>query len=554
MQLRPYQEKFVSDIAAAWAAGAENVVGRLDTGGGKTACLSHIVSHNAGGSCVIAHRQELVGQICAALSRFGVSYRIIAPRDVCTSIVAQVIEDVGVMTYNPNARVGVAGVDTLIRRGSELEAWAKGVSLWVTDEAHHHLGGKTVNKWGKATALFPNARGLGLTATPERPDGKGLGRHADGVFDALVEGPPMRWLIDQGYLTDYRVVVPLTADLDLSGVNITASGDYNPQRLAAATRRSSIVGDVVREYLRRGERRRWLTFATDVESAQEFAAAFNAAGVPASAIWGDMPSAERRRLIRQLKSGELLQLVSCDLIGEGTDLPAVEGISMARKTASEIVYRQQFGRMLRPSEGKAFGMLIDHVGNWLQHGAPDRADKIWSLNGRDRRSLGPSDAIPYRICTNPSGGPQGAPCATPYPRTQWECPCCGYAPEPVFRSGPEHVDGDLIELSPEALAAARGELERANWTDQQVRDHFAMKRLPHVLTMAQVNRHAERRQALDGLKEVMALWGGKWHAAGESDREIQRRFYLTFGVDVLTAQALDLADAEKLAAKVASRL
>src|SRR5882762_8257373 len=136
------------------------------------------------------------------------------------------------------------------------------------------------NKWGKVASMFPNARWLGVTATPNRADGRGLGRHADGLFDTMVHAPSMRELIRMGYLTDYRIFT-IPSDVDLTDVPISAGGDFSPEPLRKAVHRSHIVGDVVQHYLRIARGKLGVTFAVDVESATQIAAAFNAAGVKA---------------------------------------------------------------------------------------------------------------------------------------------------------------------------------------------------------------------------------------------------------------------------------
>jgi len=141
----------------------------------------------------------------------------------------------GACYYQPSAPVAVAGVDTLVRREVSAQ-WAAQVSLVIPDEAHHVLRG---NKWGDAMALFPNARAFMPTATPNRADNKGLGRWADGLADVMVEAPPMRWLIEQGFLTDYRIVC-VESDLRriLESAKPGASGDWSPQQGKAAAEKS----------------------------------------------------------------------------------------------------------------------------------------------------------------------------------------------------------------------------------------------------------------------------------------------------------------------------
>lgn len=550
IHLRDYQEDLEFSIYDAWEGGADNVLAVLPTGGGKTVVVSKILHDHNGAACAIAHRQELVGQISLALARNGIRHRIIGPDSVVRMAVGRHMADVGASFYNPQSHIAVAGVDTLIRRGAKLAAWLQTVTLWITDEAHHILRG---NKWGNACDMFPNARGLGVTATPERADGKGLGRHADGVFDAMVEGPTQRELINRGYLTPYKIYAP-PCDLDLSGVTIGATGDYSPKGLSKAAKRSHIVGDVVDHYLRLAPGRRGVTFATDVETAETIAEKFREKGVPALAVSAKSTDQERDAAVRKLTNGEVLQLVNVDLFGEGFDLPAIEVVSFARPTQSYALFVQQAGRALRPAPGKTGAIIIDHVGNIARHATVvDRGGELvielchrqWTLDGRDRRSRTPSGEIPLATCPE---------CTASYPRTLRGCPTCGFVPEPAGRSKPEEVDGDLSELDPAALASLKGEIARVDMPAEEYRDELARRGAPHVGVLANVKRHIERQEAQQALRECIAWWAGLQRSLGRSDSESYRRFFFKFGVDVMTAQTLKAAEARPLAEKIALAL
>lgn len=407
----------------------------------------------------------------------------------------------------------------------------------VVHNCHHVLED---NKWGDACAMFPNARGLGVTATPVRTDGKGLGRHADGLMDAMVVGPTMRELIERDYLTDYRIFAP-PSDIDLSQVTTSASGDYSPPKLKAARRESHITGDVVEHYLRIARGKLGITFDTDLESATETAAAFRAAGVSAEVVSSKSHDEFRRSTIRKFRNREVLQLVNVDLFGEGFDLPAIEVVSMARPTQSYGLYCQQFGRALRPMEGKDRAIIIDHVGNVLRHGLPD-AYREWSLDRRERRSRSaPADAIPVRTCLNPE-------CLSVYERIYKACPFCGFDVVPSSRSAPEYVDGDLFELDPAVLAALRGEKARIDGD----------ARIPHGAAPAVAGAirrtHWERQEGQKPLRDAIALWAGWQNTLGRADPEVYRRFYFKFGVDILTAQTLGATDAAELTERVNAEL
>ena len=477
-RLRPFQQSIKTAVLQHWNEGKRNVLVKSPTGSGKTVITADIVRTVNCAVASIAHRSELVTQKSIALAREGIPHRIIGADSLRRDCVTLHMEEFKRSFYNPGARVGVCSVDTLI--GRKNDPWNNQVGLWDMDEAHHVL---RENKWGEACAMFPNAYGLGVTATPARADGKGLGKHADGVFEGLVQGPELRELIDAGYLTDYRVFAP-PSDVDYSEVTVTASGDLSPAKLRAAVHASDkIVGDVVKHYLRIAKGKLGVTFAVDIESAKEITQAYRAAGVSAEIVSAKTPAVLRTHILRRFKRREVMQLVNVDLFGEGFDLPAIEVVSMVRKTESWPLFVQQFGRALRlmisPELSAAWGtltdaerlahiaasekpvaLIIDHVGNVIRHGLPD-APRQDSLDRRERRSSGPSDAIPLRACANENADGMGTPCASVYPRYLKTCPYCGFYPEPAERSAPEFVDGDLHELTPETLAAMRGKVADA---------------------------------------------------------------------------------------------
>lgn len=531
MTLRYYQTDLVAAIDAAWAR-VQNVLAVSATGSGKTVVVAHIIKREPGASVFIAHRTELVAQASLALAREGVRHRVIGTSNLQRNCAQIHMQELGRTFYDPGAKTAVAGIDTLVRLPAN-DPWLQLVRLWVCDEGHHLCVG---NKWGRAVQMFPNARGLLVTATPLRADGKGLGRHADGLADEMVLGPPMSLLIAEGWLTKYRPYAPPN-DLDLSTVTTSAGGDYSPDPLRKAVHRSHIVGDVVGHYQRLAAGKLGMTFCVDVDAAVETAEAFRKAGVTAEVISGNTPELLRAQIMRRFRAREVHQLVSVDIMGEGTDVPAVEVVSFARPTQSYGLYVQQFGRALRPMEGKSHAIILDHVGNISRHGLPD-TPRVWTLDRRERRAGKPSDAIPTRTCFNEK-------CMSVYERVLLSCPYCGQpAPPPTQRSSPEQVDGDLAELDVAALHALAGAIARVDG---------ATPFLPgaNAKTNGAVNRtHWERQQAQGRLRAAMALWGGWQARLGRPEREAQRRFFLRYGIDVLTAQTLGATEADTLLDKV----
>lgn len=545
MQLYPHQKDMSDRIDAAWMLGATNIMPTMDCGAGKTALCCYKLSECADNCVAIAHRQELVSQWSLTLARYGISHRILGPMPVIKWIIQLQSKMFGRDFYDPNARRAVAGVDTLIswskpesRHYDSITRWGKQVKLWVVDEGHHLLKD---NKWGKAVELFPNARGLAPTATAERADGKGLGRHADGLIDVMVEGARGRWLIDNGYLTDYRVVCP-PSDLHLEQVRYGSDGDYVRKQLAAATRKSSIMGDVVKHYRQFADGKLGVTFAPDVETATDLAAGFNRAGVPAEVVSAKTPDRQRVEVMQQFAAGRIRQVVNVDLFGEGFDLPAIEVVSMARATASYGLYHQQFMRALRKKEGKERAWIIDHVGNTVRHLLPDRP-RYYSLDRKEKTAgKRQTDAIPLRVCLNPT-------CMSPYEAVYSACPFCGWMPIPASRTSPKFVDGDLHELDEATLAAMRGEVAKI---DRPASEILAAMQPIHgyVIAKSIANKHGDRQAAQAALRDAIAWYGGVRRAAGDADSVSYRRFYHSFGTDVLSAQALGRADAEVLAERI----
>ena len=541
MQLRPYQSELKIDIHSTWLV-VPNVLAILPTGGGKTVLFSDILKDYTYARVAIAHRQELVGQISLALARDGIRHSIIGPKNVIKFIVSVHMEELGESFYDVGSPCAVAGVDTLLRRKDDLAVWCSQVRLWIQDEGHHVLKD---NKWGKAAALFPNAKGLLVTANTIRADGKGLGRHADGLADAIVEGPGMRDLIEQGFLTDYRIYSP-PSDLDMSGVTVGKDGEYNQKETRLRIKKSHVIGDVVKHYQRLANGKLGITFARDVETATDIAGEFNAAGVPAEVVSAKTPDKVRAEVLRRFRKREIWQLVNVDLFGEGFDVPAIEVVSMVRPTESFNLFCQQFGRSLRILEGKTEAIIIDHVGNCVKfsqtHGLPD-SRIAWTLDRREKRSKSSKDPdlIPVKACPG---------CSSLYEAIYKVCPYCGYERVPAARTAPEFVDGDLCELDAATLSAMRNARSKIDRPADLVREALERSGKPYVVAKGAANRHEERQEAQASLRESIALWAGSRRAVGQDDSVSYREFYHKYGIDVLTAQTLGRPEAEALTERI----
>jgi len=302
----------------------------------------------------------------------------------------------------------------------------------------------------------------------------------------------------------------------------------------------TITGDVVTQYLKIARGKSGVTFTVDVASAEEIAEQYNKAGVPAASISCNTPDLERFAAVRRFKNREILQLVNSEILTEGFDCPGIEVVSFARPTESYSMYSQMFGRALRPLPGKNHALIIDHVGNVLRHGLPD-APREWSLDRRERRT-GKSEVSTVRVCTA---------CAAVYERFRDACPDCGEpVPKPADRSGPVQVDGDLYELDPEVLAQMRNEVVGARETPEAMRDRLTGMHVPVPGVMANIKRQKERLDALVKLDVSLSIWAGYRRVEGLSDSEIFRKFFLTYGISWIEAQALKAPEADKLRERI----
>lgn len=543
--LRPDQQQLKQGVYDEWVAGHSNVLAVLPTGGGKSIVTTDVIldgHHQALNEVVMAHRNELVGQMSLHVARRGIPHRIIGSASTVAGIVQEHRAEFGRSFVNPDARCSVGSVQTIVSRADQLKQWAAQQDRWTLDEAHHAILMPEANLWGKAIKLFTNARGLGVTACPKRADKKGLGRHHDGPFDAMVVGPNMRELINLRALSDYEIVIP-SSDFVIDDDAITDKGDYSPKKMRDASKRSHIVGDVVTEYQRFAFGKRAICFATDVETANEIAAQFNNAGIPAASVSAKTDVGVRRDMIRRFRDGRLWVLVNVDLFDEGFDVPACEVVIMARPTASLNKYLQMFGRGMRIATGKTHGIVIDHVSNWKRHGFPDKPHH-WSLDRAEKRAKQAPDPddIPLTACRE---------CSRPYERCLTRCPYCGAeppVPEPGSRT-PEKVDGDLMLLDRATLEAMRQAMTLESPGDMASRVGAVAGDLAG---RGAANRQLERHASQAALRAAVEQWAGIRRAAGDEDRAAHKRFYLATGMTVLDALALPRADMDAMRETVTS--
>ena len=415
MQLRPYQSSLIEELRGGFRAGVRRQLLVSPTGSGKTVLFAFIVKGAVAKTLrvmVLAHRAEILDQISRTLTAVGVQHGLI-----------QAGEDM-----SATAQVQVASVQTLVRRFDKVPS----PDIVIVDEAHH----STAGQWAKVFAQYPNAMFLGVTATPERLDGSGLGE----FYQRLVRGPEVQWLIDNGFLSQPVYFAPKQA-IDLSAIRKMA-GEFSKEDAAALLDKPSITGDAVAHYLKYASRRKAVAFCVNLKHAEHVAEQFRASGIPAGTIDGTLTREDRKQRVADLASGKISVLTSCEIVSEGFDLPAVDAAILLRPTASLALHLQQVGRCLRVAPGKSESIILDHVGNCLRHGLAEEP-RDWSLEGSSSKKRKKDDILDTRQCEKCYAVFSGP-----------VCPQCGAAKVSKAREL-EQREGELEALNAEKVAASR---------------------------------------------------------------------------------------------------
>jgi superfamily II DNA or RNA helicase len=421
--LRPYQAHQYGEVRAVYRDGYRRVLLVAPTGSGKTVVFAHAAARaEARGSIVVigVHRIELLDQTIEKLRDCGIDCGVIAAGQ----------------PENYACRVQVALIPTLVQRIKKRGQFENIADLVIADEAHH-----CVAKTWLATipkVLSRNGYLLGVTATPERLDGRGLGE----IFDVMVEGVDYDELYAGGYLVKPVTFAP-EFKIDLSSIQ-QKYGDYDPSQLAAVMMDGRLIGDAIDHYRRLCNGGRALVYCCSIAHSEKTAAAFREVGFSARHVDGNTPAAERRAAAAGLADGTLRVLCNVSLYGEGVDLPALEAIISLRPTRSRAWYRQMCGRVVRPMAGKCQPMILDHAGNVFRLGLFD-APMRWSLNGK-RRLAPQSEDAPVKHCQA---------CGAVNPLAVQVCGNCG---EPLVIGGrgpPEEVPGELAAIDNELVEKLR---------------------------------------------------------------------------------------------------
>jgi superfamily II DNA or RNA helicase len=271
---------------------------------------------------------------------------------------------------NYDRDIQVASVQSLTRRLNKCPQF----DLIVVDEAHH----STANSYRTILNRFPNARVLGVTATPIRLDGKGF----RGIFDELICGVTVSQLIEMGSLSPYKYFATETS-MSVEGVS-KRQGDFKTEEVAKANPVEGLAGDVVKSYRDYLEGKQAVIFCINVEHSVAIEAHFQAAGISSAHLDGNSSPGERADVMQKFRDKYIQVLTNCAHFDEGLDIPGLDGVILARPTASLSRYLQMVGRALRVAVGKEHATIIDLAGNYERLGMPDDV-RVWTLDGIEKR-------------------------------------------------------------------------------------------------------------------------------------------------------------------------
>jgi DNA repair protein RadD len=414
--LRPFQLEAVQTLRERLESSAA-VIYAAPTGSGKTVVASELIKRLVAEYkhvLFVAHTREIVDQTSRKLTANGVKHGIImAGREA---------------DLRPMEWVQLASIQTLRARAMRSSKMPMPLaSVVVIDECHH----ARADTYQKLIEHYPSAMILGLTATPCRGDGRGLGN----IFNELVEAPQVAELIQLGFLVPTLIYAPVEKKDVAKGVRVQ-QGDYAVGQLAHRMNRTDLIGDIVSDWLKHGQRRRTICFAVDVAHSVHIRDEFIKAGVKAEHLDGTTPTDEREAILERLRTGETELVSNCMVLTEGFDCPDIGCIILARPTKQMGLYRQMIGRGLRPAEGKKDCIIIDHAGAVYRHGRPE--DRVeWTLDV-DRRAESPTQAARER-----GEEPKLQECPScNVVMTKPPCAHCGWTPKPRALAV-DFADGEL---------------------------------------------------------------------------------------------------------------
>ena len=349
--LRDYQIEMLERLKRAWDS-KRSVLVQMPTGPGKTVLMADAIRSerfdrlNDRRVLVVAHRRELIEQIRSTIDAFRLD------------------------------GVRVESIQKLNARGYALDFEP---SLVIVDEAHHAVAKTYKTLWER----WPEARFLGLTATPCRLSGEGL----EGLFDALLQSWDIQWFIDKGWLSDFEYISARPDSLAMHRIRMLrkrgADGDYQVKEMATVMDVPESIEHLFRSYEAFAKGRKGIVYAINREHARHIADYYSQHGVKVCVIDAMTQEKERGLLVDDYRQGRIDVIVNVDIFSEGFDCPEVEFIQLARPTLSLSKYLQQVGRGMRVSAGKACVIVLDQVGLYQTLGLPtDNRDWQEMFEGR----------------------------------------------------------------------------------------------------------------------------------------------------------------------------
>lgn len=407
-KLREYQELLIDGSRIEFMNGKKRTCIVAPCGAGKTVIMAWMSAQAKlkGNNVLFAvHRQELIDQSSETFQALGVSHGIIANG----------------YPMNVSEKIQIASIQSVVRRINKINP----PQIIILDEAHH----ATASTWRKLLAFYPEAYVIGLTATPARMGGQGLGD----IFESLIMGPSVKELISWGNLSPYRYYSPPVA-VDFSDLHVKY-GDYVQSEVALCMDKSEIIGDLIAQYQKLAPGARAVCYCASIEHSQHTADMFRLAGIPALHIDGETKDLVRKAAINDFKLGKIKILCNVDLISEGFDVPAMEAVILARPTQSKTLHIQQAMRPMRIDKNNPdkVAIIIDHVGNVYRHGLPDE-DREWTLESKKKKSA-PREVM-LKICPKCYGAHPPKPI----------CPYCQHVYAVAVQEAIAEKAGELTEI------------------------------------------------------------------------------------------------------------
>lgn len=416
MILRDYQQDLLTKTFDAFKAGYRRPLVVAPCGAGKSYIFAELIRRTRGEALILTHRQELKQQHEELLSNLAVT----------------------------NARVAM-----IMTEANRLGKYAT-PALIVTDEAHLSRS----NSWTKVIEYYDTYT-AGFSATPCRMDGKPLGD----IYDTLIEGVDVRWLIENKRLAPYEYYAPTL--VDTTGMR-TIAGDYVVADLEQLMNERAIYGNVIDSYRRIAPGERTICYCVSVQHAKRTADTFNQAGFRAEHLSSDTPASRRKSVLGDFRAGKITVLCNVGIISEGVSIDEVTCCMLLRPTESVALGIQQMMRCMRYLPGKT-AKIIDCVGNYTRGGGLPDDDRTWSLNRPVQKRRLTDDHGNYYIRSCPT-------CYLTFP-TAPKCPYCGTEYPLSPREIKAHQDIELARITAEE-AARVAEMKKKSRIEQGRAESF----------------------------------------------------------------------------------